>query len=184
MLESVLRNFEKVGHILTPAELPMLRFSKGDYIVNYGDGDKPFKNVKLIAQMPTMRLGWTRWDSGFVVKQIMGLVFHQKQYHEGNGRTLLKQYNTQEKAEELVKLGDMSVLGETESRTVYYGRDRGEEDTEGVVGDTLEEVWDHMLDHMIEYTYVFDCGKWWVGDPDDLIQLGRALIVHDLNPCS
>jgi hypothetical protein len=60
-----------------------------------------------------------------------------------------------------------------------YGRDRGETDTEPTVGDTLATVWPET-DTWTEFTYVWDDGKWWVGDPDEgsqtLIDLGDALL--------
>ena len=73
-INDVLRNFEEFGRSLTPLQLPTLKFSQGVYLVNDGVSDTPFENVKLIAQMPTLRWGWMRWDSGFAIKQIMGLV--------------------------------------------------------------------------------------------------------------
>jgi hypothetical protein len=66
-----LRNFEEYGRSIAVPPMPMLKFSNGDYLVNDG---APFKNGKLVANMPTLQIGWVRYDSGFAVKQIMGKV--------------------------------------------------------------------------------------------------------------
>lgn len=116
---------------------------------------------------------------------------HWDGYLDHNGRILFEHYNSQERAEALVAPGDMSSLAEqctkpkghsfdkrVEGYTVYYGRDRGETGTEAKVGKTLHEVWPKQ-DTWTEFTYVWDDGKWWVGDPDEgtqtLIELGPAL---------
>ena len=91
---------------------------------------------------------------------------HWDGHFDTNGRLLLTHYNSHEKALELVSLGDMSSLGERavldgehsfekadDKTTVYYGRDRGEKNTEPEmrVSPKMKE----------EYLYVFDI------DPDD-----------------
>jgi hypothetical protein len=52
--------------------MPTLKFSKGGYLVN--DKVTDIQNIKLIADMSTLRIGWVRYDSGFAVKEIMGKV--------------------------------------------------------------------------------------------------------------
>jgi hypothetical protein len=116
---------------------------------------------------------------------------HWDGYLEGNGKILQKHYNTQERAEELVKPGDMSSLhprcdkpkGHTfdkpvDGYTVYYGRDRGEKDTGGTKGKTLQAVWPEE-DCWTEFTYVWHEGEWWVTSPDEgtqtLVKLAEAL---------
>lgn len=117
---------------------------------------------------------------------------HWDGYLEHNGRILFDHYTDQAIVEALVAPGDMSMLdkhcdkpdGHTfdhpkEGYTVYYGRDRGETDVDGVTGSSLAEVWPED-DCWTEFTYVWDEGKWWVGDPDEgsqtLIDLGEALL--------
>jgi hypothetical protein len=127
---------------------------------------------------------------------------HWDGYLEHNGRILFDHYTSQTLAEKLVALGDLSVLGpkigvrhpfdtpayntpqaaEYEKRysgmCLAYGRDRGEKDVAGTVADTLAGCWPEN-DTWTEFTYVWDDGRWWVGDPDEgsqtLIDLGDAL---------
>lgn len=140
---------------------------------------------------------------------------HWDGYLSHNGKILFENYNSQKKAESLVKLGDLSSLGEKigvkhpfeapdrwlpegkgvgfmekknpafeeykakyEGMCLAYGRDRGEKDVGGTVADTLAGCWPEN-DTWTEFTYVWDEGKWWVGDPDEgtqtLIELGDAL---------
>ncbi|HSI42018.1 MAG TPA: hypothetical protein VLA00_15860 [Xanthobacteraceae bacterium] len=129
---------------------------------------------------------------------------HWDGYLEHNGRILFDQYTSQDQAEALVALGSLSKLGpeigvkhpfdsprpwtdatDAEHRRKYgkmctaYGRDRGEKDVSADVGETLHAVWPPE-DTWTEFTYVWDAGKWWVGDPDEgtqtLIDLGDALL--------
>ena len=93
---------------------------------------------------------------------------HWDGYLEGVGKTLLNHYNSQELAEELVKEGDMSCIGEkcscpeghsyenqVNGYTVYYGRDRGEKRTGYKVSEQRPKLSE-------EYLYVFEDGKWFV----------------------
>lgn len=93
-------------------------------------------------------------------------------YPEGVGKMLVENYNTQELAETLVSHGSISYVDmycdkpdghsydtPAKNRTVYYGRDRGEDDTEMQVLDEPEQnesysyVWDgtQWLIHGVEY---------------------------------
>lgn len=93
---------------------------------------------------------------------------HWDGYLKGVGEMLLNHYNSQELAEELVKEGSMSYLEKKCScpdghsyetpingYTVYYGRDRGETETEYKVSEERPRVNE-------EYLYVFEDGKWFV----------------------
>lgn len=116
---------------------------------------------------------------------------HYDGYIDHNGKILAKSYRTQTMAEKLVKEGDLSSLADrcnkpkghsfdrrVEGYCVYYGRDRGEKDVAGKIGDSLAEVWPEK-DSWTEFTYVWDEGHWFVGDPDkgsqDLVPLRDAL---------
>lgn len=103
---------------------------------------------------------------------------HFDGYPEHHGPILTGHYSDQAKAEELVSHGDMSSLDKSCEKpeghsystavngyTVYYGRDRGEEGAEPVIGDTLEAAWPEK-GTWTEFTYVWFDGKWWLGDPD------------------
>jgi hypothetical protein len=86
-----------------------------------------------------------------------------------NGRILKEFYNTQEKAEALIALGDLSSLGEMIAPPegaehsfknrypgvcVAYGRDRGEKDTEARV------LANGQTGNREEYNYLFVNGEW------------------------
>jgi hypothetical protein len=99
---------------------------------------------------------------------------HSDGYLTHNGAMLLDHYNTKEKVEELLNLGDLSCLGpkvnpdpskphsfEFEQRQfdvcVAYGRDRGESNTQSKIL-TLKEMFNETW---IEYFYIFTKdGKW------------------------
>lgn len=89
-----------------------------------------------------------------------GIYCHFDGYIEGVGVTLQLAYNTAEKVEELLKLGNISTLGYyTDSRdekvngTIAYHRDRGEKFVQS--------------DEEQEYYYLFDewDGVWYVSCP-------------------
>lgn len=95
---------------------------------------------------------------------------HSDGYLSGVGKTLAEHYSTQEKAEELLSGGNISVLGEScdkpeghsfynrvEGYTVYYGRDRGEKDVEAREYATFNEVIKYEKQ---EFNYFLDNGKW------------------------
>lgn len=97
---------------------------------------------------------------------------HFDGYLEGVGATLLKHYNSQERAEAVVAPGDMSSLAEScekpeghsyENRikgySVYYGRDRGEDDTEATVGSLIEVTLG--TGDMNEFTYIWKRNEGW-----------------------
>jgi hypothetical protein len=99
---------------------------------------------------------------------------HWDGYLDHNGRILQKHYNTQERAEALVALGDISSLRENIEPSeglhdfdnpqpdvnVYYGRDRGEEDVHN------RKYWNvdmyRLEGQQEEYDYLFADGEWTV----------------------
>jgi hypothetical protein len=85
---------------------------------------------------------------------------------------LKKKYDTQEKAEALVALGDLSSLDKSPERPeghsyenqikgycVAYGRDRGEEDTDYKVHASWEEAM-KKINMCQDYCYYFNGEKW------------------------
>lgn len=102
-----------------------------------------------------------------------GVYCHSDGYLTYNGAMLLDHYNSKQKAEEIIALGDLSLLCEKlypdpdrphsfnyderqEDVTVAYGRDRGEKNTEArtISLESAKESW-------CEYMYVFGKdGKW------------------------
>lgn len=110
------------------------------------------------------------------------IYIHFDGYISGVGKTLHKYYNTPDRVNALIELGDLSALYPTleapedhsfdnpaEGVTVAYGRDRGEEGTGAVSFQSLREA---AEDHE-EYLYAFIEGKWyWTQDyPDQPLKL-------------
>lgn len=110
-----------------------------------------------------------------VGKEYKGIYCHWDGYPSRVGRLLDEHYNTQEKAEALVNLGDLSSLQErlepepqeihsfdrpSEGVTVAYGRDRGETGIEAKIGPTVKSV-ANRIEHA--YCYVFKDGEWKCG---------------------
>ena len=99
---------------------------------------------------------------------------HSDSYPEYLGKMLKKYYNTKEKAEELVGLGDLSFVGEELGQkhdfekaykehpkwTLAYGRDRNETGTNPKTVKSLEDVYNRATHMGAEYVYLFENGKW------------------------
>lgn len=113
---------------------------------------------------------------------------HWDGYLDHNGQLLQSFYNSQELAEALVSLGDISSLNERRDPlgtthsfdspekdvTIYYGRDRGED---GCAPSRFADVAEYFkAEAWQEYDYLFINGEWLVRyDGADFIQLATAL---------
>ena len=101
---------------------------------------------------------------------------HFDGYPSGVGAMLLKHYNTEKKARNLINLGSLSFIEKKASPpkgkhhsfdhplkdvTVAYHRDRGDEyDVDNYAS---EEHWlSATKDSLMEYFYIFKNGKWYV----------------------
>ena len=106
-------------------------------------------------------------------KSISSIYCHWDGYPEHNGKILLNHYTTTDIVNELLKLGNLSILAEnvnpTESHTfdkpqdgvcVAYGRERGEKSQEAIVFEDLGEFEDSASNSWADYQYLFDNGKW------------------------
>ena len=100
----------------------------------------------------------------------VGLVYHTVYTHwdgypDWLGRMLVNYYNSQELAEKLVSIGDLSAVDQScdkpeghsfdtpvKGYCIYYGRDRGDEQTE-------MQVRSHPRGEE-EYAYVWDGSQW------------------------
>lgn len=98
---------------------------------------------------------------------------HWDGYLEHNGKMLVEHYETQEKAEALVALGDMSSLDQSIERpeghtfdksvsgySVFYGRDRGERGCEARRFYSGAEFIRSRQSE--EYDYIFADGIWYL----------------------
>lgn len=97
---------------------------------------------------------------------------HWDGYMEHHFPILTQHYNTQEKAEALVAMGDVSKLDESMEKpeghtfdtpvdgfSIFYGRDRGEKqkDIKCLVCNTFTDCF--QKNHQL-YNYLFEDGKW------------------------
>jgi len=88
---------------------------------------------------------------------------HWDGYIETNGVILNNNYNTKEKVEELIALGNLSSLDKTLETTVAYARDRGE-DSHQATYSNVEELFEDGFGDIVEYVYCFiKDGYWLVG---------------------
>lgn len=93
---------------------------------------------------------------------------HHDGYLSGVGRTLLRHYNTREKALQIVSMGGVSCLEDTLENSVFYARDRGED---------IDFSWSKSLDdHQVtqEYAYVFTKEGFWIFD----CRLGKGVLTE------
>lgn len=114
------------------------------------------------------RIGYVNEDG-----KIVSVYCHWDGYPSAKGPILTKFYDTLEKVKELVSGGDMSSLYEkcsgcdghsfdspVDGQTIYYGRDRGEEDVGPKTSATLLDYFDLVNDSGGEYLYLFADGEW------------------------
>jgi hypothetical protein len=96
---------------------------------------------------------------------------HYDGYLQHNGQMLLEYYNNTLAVEFLVSKGDLSVLAPRVSTTgshsfdtpengvcIYYGRDRGETNTEPKTYASVSEYLDNFVPE--EYNYLFNGTSW------------------------
>lgn len=105
---------------------------------------------------------------------ITSIYTHWDSYPSHNGKILKEHYTTEEKVRQLMRLGNLSVLGKeigqkqdfdrggVQGWCLAYGRDRGEDGQEARGHKTLKEWKDARREWSCEYGYLFDVatGKW------------------------
>ncbi len=97
---------------------------------------------------------------------VTAIYVHNDGYPSGVGKTLREHYNTEDKVRDLLKLGDLSILGEvigekhnfdahdfTTKWCRAYGRDRGEKGTTARKHKTVKEACSSFDN---DYAYLFD----------------------------
>ena len=129
---------------------------------------------------------------------VKSIYCHWDGYLGYNGQVLQNHYDSA-KANNLVALGDLSSLraeiGEkhafskfdpvtniehrehNEEWCTFYGRDRGEKDTEFKVAHTFEEFLGQCYDSAAEYYYIMKDGVWYCGDTYGTTPLSTQLTV-------
>jgi len=131
--------------------------------------------------------------------KVKSVYCHWDGYLDHNGRLLQEHYDSA-KANHLVALGDLSSLrrdlGEkhafskfdlatqieqrlheeaTENMCTFYGRDRGEKNTEFQVAHTFAEFLEQADGCFAEYYYIMRDGVWYVGDTYEGTPLSKKL---------
>jgi hypothetical protein len=131
---------------------------------------------------------------------VKSIYCHWDGYLGYNGQVLQEFYDSA-KANQLVALGDLSSLraeiGEkhafskfdlpaeevdafetlTENWCTFYGRDRGEADTEWQVATTFNEFLEQCDNSGVEYYYIMKDGTWYCGDMYESTPLSKKLTV-------
>ena len=85
--------------------------------------------------------------------KVRSIYCHWDGYPSHNGAILMNHYNTQDKIEALLALGDISTLKESVDQTVAYGRDEGETGCEARVYDRAGEAIENEHER---YDYFWD----------------------------
>lgn len=94
---------------------------------------------------------------------ITSIYCHWDGHIETNGVILNNNYNTKEKVEELIALGNLSSLDKTLETTVAYARDQGDDVIQNLYLN-VEELFDNGFGIGVEYIYCFiKDGYWLVG---------------------
>lgn len=85
---------------------------------------------------------------------------HFDGYPSHNGKILTSHWNTQERAEALIKHGSMSGLGNNLDECMFYHRDRGESMANNRARVFQSETGWQNLGLTEEYNYLFRGGEW------------------------
>ena len=124
--------------------------------------------------------------------EIKAVYCHWDGYPEHNGKILVDYYNTVEKVEELLALGDLSSLDErvkpneneahtfdnrADGVTVAYHRDRGEELNAARTFKNIDEVIEYFAWSC--YFYVFENGEWYVYKNNNYRKLVKDLLEEE-----
>ena len=115
---------------------------------------------------------------------------HSDGYLEHAGKILDQHYNTEEKVDELLSYGDVSIIRENigvkldfndlksfyeNKQCRFYARDRGEKYTQAEQLKDENELIEFSKGCDVEYIYMFAYGSWYVYDICDFIELEEQL---------
>lgn len=85
--------------------------------------------------------------------ELVYIYLHFDGYPSHALETLKEHYNTQEKVDELISMGDMSVLAVNIETSIFYARDRHEEKL-------IHFGERNFLNGGVSYSYIFKDGEW------------------------
>ena len=98
--------------------------------------------------------------------KIRSIYCHYDGYLRHNGQILFDYYN-KDNIEELLDLGDLSVLDKSLDSCVAYGRDWGESDTEALESNSFKEYADWIGSDYVDFSYLLkQDGKWYYWEWD------------------
>ena len=115
---------------------------------------------------------------------------HSDGYLEHAGRILNEHYNTEEKVDELLSYGDVSIIRENigvkldfndymafakNKQCKFYMRDRGEKNKHATQLKNEKELIEFSNNCDVEFIYMFAYGSWYVYDICDFIELEEQL---------
>ena len=101
---------------------------------------------------------------------IQAIYCHNDGYLSNNGKLLDQHYQGIDNVNQLLAEGDISSLKDTISDTIFYARDRGEDNKEAVTLKDETELLKHAFESCdAEVVYMFAYGSWYVYDNSNKI---------------
>ena len=96
---------------------------------------------------------------------IKAIYCHNDGYLSNNGKILDQHYRDEDNINQLLAEGDISSLKDTISDTIFYARDRGEDNKEAVTLKDETELLEYAFQQCdAEVVYMFAYGTWYVYD--------------------
>ena len=103
-------------------------------------------------------------------KGVQAIYCHNDGYLSNNGKILDQHYQNEVKVDNLIAQGDASSLKDTIKDTIFYHRDRGEDNKEAVNLNNETKLLEHAFESCdAEVVYMFAYGSWYVYDNSDKI---------------
>lgn len=99
-------------------------------------------------------------------------------YLEHVGKVLFEHFQDQQKIEDMMSLGDMSSIEASIECSVFYKRDRGENDVDCCVCDSKDECFEQNDQ---AYNYFWDGEKWFVDEKELKIELESVINYNCFN---
>ena len=101
---------------------------------------------------------------------IQAIYCHNDGYLSNNGKILDQHYQNEVKVDNLIAQGDISSVKDTIEDTIFYHRDRGEDNKEAVNLNNETKLLEHAFESCdAEVVYMFAYGSWYVYDNSNKI---------------
>ena len=98
-------------------------------------------------------------------KGVQAIYCHNDGYLSNNGKILDQHYQNEVKVDNLIAQGDCSSLKDTIEDTIFYMRDRGEENKEATNLNNETKLLEFAFEECdAELVYMFAYGSWYVYD--------------------